>query len=118
LIASAPVRRGRVLAFAFRSKAAVEEERSGDRPGPRLKRSGRGLSIDLIPKVRFCDNAAGERRRLLGRRKGGGSWIAKLIVVLGEGISGQGVRNARDGGEIEYYAGSVLFKSIVQEYVV
>jgi hypothetical protein len=44
--------------------------------------------------------------------------MAKLIVVLGEGISEQGVRNARDGDEIEYYAGSVLFKSIVQDYVV
>lgn len=116
LIASAPVRRGRVLAFALRSKAAVEDERSGDRPGPRLKRSGRGLSIDLIPKVRFCDNPIGERRRPLGRRKGGGSWMAKFIVVLGEGISEQAVRDVRNGSEVEHYAGSVLSRSITQKY--
>jgi hypothetical protein len=103
-----------VLAFALRSKAAVEDERSGDRPGPRLKRSGRGLSIDLIPKVRFCDKLIEEWRRPLGRRKGGGSWwMAKLIVVLGEGILGRGMHKARNGGEIEFYVGSALSESIM-----
>jgi hypothetical protein len=82
LMARAPVRKGSVSAFALRSSAAVEEERRGERPGPMLKRSGRGGSIDLMPKCRRCDEAFGGLRRDLGSRKEGGSWMAMDITVV------------------------------------
>jgi len=48
-MAKAPVRRGSVLAFARRSRAAVELERRGERPGPTLlKRDGVGGSIVFV----------------------------------------------------------------------
>jgi hypothetical protein len=83
-LARAPVRSGKVFAFALRSNAAVEDERRGERPGPMLKRSGRGGSIDLMPKCRVCDETFPRGRRDLGSRNGGGSW--KVMVALG-GIS-------------------------------
>lgn len=81
LMARAPVRKGRVSAFSLRSSAAVEEERSGERPGPMLKRLARGGSIDLMPKSRLCDKAFLCRRKHLGSRKGGGSRMAMVITV-------------------------------------
>jgi len=42
--------------------------------------------------------------------------MAKFIVVLGEGISEQAVRDVRNGSEVEHYAGSVLSRSITQKY--
>ena len=86
LIARAPGRKGIVFAFAFRSRAAVELERSGESPGPMLKRLGRGGSSDLMPKCRFGKEALGLERRKIerGRRKGGGSGIAtKAATLLG-----------------------------------
>jgi hypothetical protein len=83
LMAIAPVLSGRVSAFALRSNAAVEEERRGERPGPMLKRLGRGGSIDLMPKCRFGGVPFRGWRRERGRRKGGGSWIAIVIEVFG-----------------------------------
>src|SRR5271170_1057330 len=84
LIARAPVRSGRVSAFVRRSRAAVELDSSGERPGPTLKRSGRGGSIDLMPKERFCVAPFRSRGRGLGRRKEGG----KGMAIRGENFVG------------------------------
>ena len=60
----APVRKGVVL--AFRSRAAVFVDSNMGRFGLRLKRLGRGVDIDLIPRF---ETWLGISR---GARKGGG----------------------------------------------
>lgn len=40
--------------------------------------------MDLMPKVRLDEEVLRGWRRVLGRRYGGGSWMAIVMAVLGD----------------------------------
>jgi hypothetical protein len=72
------VRRG--VLWALRSRAAVDVLFSAGLPGRWAKRSGRGVFVDLIPRMHMCEGAVmalgcvGNKVRIDdGRRNTGGS---------------------------------------------